>query len=76
MNFSGKFGSDQTIWYPASGYRDHSFGSLYSVGEYGNYWSASPNTNSAYNLHFDAVRVYPSNYDIRANGYSVRCIQE
>ena len=77
MNFSGKFGSDQTIWYPASGSRDHGFGSLYYVGEYGNYWSASPNTNCAYNLHFgSAGRVYPTNYDIRAYGNSVRCIQE
>ena len=78
MNFSGKFGSDQTIWYPASGYRDSIYGSLYNVSDYGNYWSASPDTKEeAYDLLFGSGgRVYPSSYNIRANGQSVRCLQE
>jgi uncharacterized protein (TIGR02145 family) len=82
MNFSGKFGSASTIWYPASGYRDGNDnggdGSLYDVGYRGYYWSASPRgSNRAYGLHFGSNGlVYPS-YDsiIRVNGQSVRCLQ-
>lgn len=77
MNFSGKFGSDQTIWYPASGYRYLNAGSLNFVGFYGIYWSASPNGNDAYCLGFyNDGFVYPSYYDYRAYGHSVRCLQE
>ena len=77
INFSGKFGSDQTIWYPASGYRSNDGGSLYNVGSGGNYWSASPNFNGVYILDFNYNGdVNPSlNYG-RAYGYSVRCFQE
>ena len=77
MNFSGKFGSDQTIWYPASGYRDRSDGSLDYVGSYGSYWSASPSNNNACNLLFNyGGSVYPSNSKFRAYVRSVRCLQE
>ena len=76
MNISGKFGSDQTIWYPASGYRNGLDGSLNFVGYYGFCWSASPNNNGAYNLYFDNLgNVEPSYYDVRARGLSVRCLQ-
>ena len=77
MNFSGKFGSVSTIWYPASGYRNGGDGDLYNVGNYGIYWSASPDGLNAYYLYFyhDGY-VYPSSYDTRAYGYSVRCLQE
>ena len=77
MNFSGKFGSDQTIWYPASGCRNGYDSWLAYVGNYGIYWSASPGSDYAYSLDFfyDGD-VYPvSGYD-RANGYSVRCVKE
>ena len=80
MNFSGKFGSASTIWYPASGYRyggDDSFDdSLGVVGDYGYYWSASPNDYYAYGLYFSNGSVSPSDYDNRARGQSVRCLQE
>ena len=77
MNFSGKFGSDQTIWYPASGYRYGIYGSLYNVGSNGRFWSASPDSNIAYSLYFsDYGSVIPSTNDDRANGQSVRCLQE
>lgn len=74
MNFSGKFGSDQTIWYPASGCRAND-GSLNYVGIEANYWSASPGIyGGAYGLTFH----YDSYYDFgtRAYGWSVRCLQE
>ena len=76
MNFSGKFGSASTIWYPASGYRYGNDGGLYSVGCYGVYWSASPGSNYAYGLGFDLDgSVDPSSYYGRAYGFSVRCLQ-
>ena len=76
MNFSGKFGSDQTIWYPASGCRGGYYGSLGSVG-YGYYWCASPYSSDAYLLYlnYDGI-VHPSNPNLRASGLSVRCLQE
>lgn len=80
MNFSGKFGTDQTIWYPASGSRNHNDGSLSLVGSYGYYWSASPvssDSSKAYSLYFFyGARVYPADSYSRASGYSVRCLQE
>ena len=77
MNFSGKFGNDQVIWYPASGYRGYNDGSFYDVGYYGYYWSASPSSYYAYGLDFyyDGY-VYPSSNYYRAFGQSVRCLQE
>ena len=77
MNFSGKFGSDQTIWYPASGYRYLHDGSLNNIDDYGFYWSASPYYDNAYCLYFYlSGYVNPSLYYNRASGYSVRCLQE
>ena len=77
MNFSRKFGADQTIWYPASGSRNHYYGSLYYVGDDGDYWSASAASYFAYGLDFDLDGyVYPSDGYYRAYGRSVRCILE
>ena len=76
MNFSGKFGSASTIWYPASGYRLYDHGSLLNVGYHGNYWSASPYSFCAYYLSFSYDGyVDPSHYYYRARGHSVRCLQ-
>ena len=77
MNFSGKFGSDQTIWYPASGFRSDLDGSLLNVGDLGFYCSASPSDSSAYSLCFsDHGDFGPSGRGGRADGRSVRCLQE
>jgi hypothetical protein len=78
MNFSGKFGSASTIWYPASGYHDYNDGSLNDVGYSGFYWSASPYGNDAYSLYFNNWGdVCPSyDYGFRAIGHSVRCQKE
>ena len=77
MNFSGKFGADQTIWYPVSGCRDPNFGGLWLVGLGGYYWSASPSNDYAYILCFiDDGGVSPSGDFSRAHGLSVRCLQE
>ncbi len=77
MDFSRKFGADQIIWYPASGYRANYDGSLYGVGYRGIYWSASPDDSGAYGLSFSSeVIVYLLNWLSRADGQSVRCLQE
>ena len=77
MNFSGKFGSASTIWYPASGCRSRTDGSLNPVGYSGYYCSASPNNHEAYHLYFDDDSgVYRSSSFYRADGQSVRCLQE
>ena len=77
MNFSGMFGSYQTIWYPVSGYRFCDDGSLNDVGGGGRYWSASPDDSYAYYLSlYDNGLVYPSSHHYRASGDSVRCLQE
>ena len=76
-NLSNEFGSDQTIWYPSSGHRDYSDGSLSRVNGY--YWSASPNDSKAYVLFLlgsPPGNVMPSSSDFRAHGQSVRCLQE
>ena len=66
-----------TNWFPASGYRNFSAGSMNYVGGYGYYWSASPYSSSnGYYLYFNSSSVNPSNYSDRALGCSVRCVQE
>ena len=77
MNFSGKLGFASTIWYPASGYRNDLDGGQFGVGYYGRYWSASPNSCRAYYLNFYNDGFFdPSYNDLRASGYSVRCLQD
>ena len=77
MNFSGKFGSDSVIWYPALVSRYGLDGSLSFVGYYGNYWSLAPPSYFVYRLYFNSNgNVYPSSNGKRASGQSVRCLQE
>lgn len=77
INFSSKFGSASTIWYPDSGYRYNGDGDLFGVGDGGHCWSASPDGDDAYCLFFSRHGdVFPSNYDGRVRGLSVRCLQE
>ena len=76
MNFSGNFGSAFTIWYPASGARSYSGGSLYNVG-FGKYWSASPCGSCAYYMDISYYGYFgPSRSSYRSSGFSVRCLQE
>ena len=76
MNFSGKFGSASTIWYPYNYriYDDECQGFFLS---YGHYWSASPLDHGAYILYFGGYSgVEPSVGTNRARDLSVRCLQE
>ncbi len=80
MNFSGDFGDDAIIWYPASGYLGLSDGTLSNVGNYGNYWSCSTNPNDsfyAYYLYFTSSdNIYPVYSNFLSSGRSVRCLKE
>ena len=63
-------------WFPASGSRNTD-GSMFNVAWHGNYWSASPNSAGyGYYLNFYSSNVNPSYSSYRANGFSVRCVQE
>ena len=77
-NFSGKFGEDETIWYPASGCRDRSSGKLQNVQSSSFCWSCSiAGDTSAKGLYISSVSgtsVTDSNY--RPTGYTVRCYKE
>ena len=69
--------SSPATWYPAAGFRYGNFGALYYVGDFGIYWSVAPYGNFAFHLYFNCDGgVYPTNYNSRAYGQSVRCLQE
>ena len=84
VNFSGIFGSDNVIWYPAAGIRASSdyedswvTADLLLVGAYGDYWSASFDGRYADFLHY---YIFDNAFDPRqysSCGYanSVRCIK-
>lgn len=64
-----------SIFLPASGYRSSSLGSLYYVGSYGYYWSASAdNGSSGHNLYFYSEYWYWKSYSYRTYGYPVRAV--
>jgi uncharacterized protein (TIGR02145 family) len=80
LNFGGTFSSNETVWYPASGYLNCVSGALDAVGSYGYCWSATPNPSyyyNAYYLYFNGDGyVSPSNENSRSYGLSVRCLKE
>jgi hypothetical protein len=64
-------------WYPAAGCRDRIGGALNDVGDSGIYWSVTPNGFNAYYLYFSYDgSVGPTYSTYRADGQSVRCLQE
>lgn len=71
---------ETTAWYPAVGYRSYDSGSLYDVGVFGYYWSASPSPSGAiyaYYLSFNCYgNAYPAFSNYRGYGSSVRCVRE
>ena len=69
--------SPSTTWYPASGCRYDYDGALREVGSSGRSWSVTPDGYRAYFLIFRYDgNVYPTSFDYRAMGFSVRCLQE
>ena len=73
-----RYSGDTTgVFFPASGSRSRSNGSLGSVGSLGYVWLSSANSqNDAYGLTFFSSSVFPQDYDYRASGFSVRPVQE
>lgn len=62
------------VAFPAAGNRNNNDGDANNRGNNGNYWSSRPNSNNANNLNFNSSNVNMNNNN-RANGYSVRCVQ-
>ena len=77
-NLGWKFGSYDSIWYPAAGALSSLDGSLSSVGKFGYWWSCNTNGVNASRLYLygTSTEVMPVNYNQRGGGHSVRCIQE
>ena len=64
------------VFFPASGYRYDSSGTLYGVGSSGCYWSASPNSGSNGRTLYFSSGYWGWSYDSRANGFPVRAVAE
>ena len=74
--FKSKTGTN-TVFFPASGFRYYSDGSLSGVGSSGLYWSAVPyDTYYGCYLYFYSGSVDPLNYDIRSYGFAVRPVAD
>ena len=76
-NFWTNSSKTATIYFPASGYRLYSDGSLGGVGYDGCYWSAVPDdTGSGCLLYFHSGNVYPLLVSFRPYGYAARPVSE
>lgn len=72
-----KLAAKGCVFLPAAGYRSEN--SVYNDGQYGYYWSSSPNTTdvySAYAFTFVYGELYPAESHIRPLGFSVRLVRE
>ena len=64
------------LFLPAAGYRSYSNGGLYNAGSGGYYWFGSPySASNGYTLDFDSTFLDTSDSDLRAYGFSVRCVK-
>ncbi len=59
---------------PAGGYRQHNNAILALVGTSSCYWSSSTSNPGSYSISFGLIGYNPG-VDVRARGYSVRCIR-
>lgn len=74
---SRRLADADVCWYPAAGYKDDYYGTLYNTGYDGNYWSCSPKGKYAYTMYFYYYDyAFPAYSGQRAFGYSVRCVKE
>ena len=79
MNLTGKISSDETVWYPAVGYRHYQNGNLNDTGANGVYWSATPihGTNQVYCMVTrDDNTVITVQNSMRSFGRGLRCVKE
>jgi hypothetical protein len=74
----GGWSWDDNALYPGTGSRPYGDGTLSVGGMSGNYWSATPNDNDAFEfLHFSSgYSISLAQYSARAYGFSVRCVKE
>ena len=76
-NFYTNGSKTATIFFPASGFRLNSDGSLSNVGYYGCYWSAVPSgTYGGCSLYFGWSNVNPQYYSGRSGGFAARPVSE
>ena len=63
--------------FPLSGYRYYTMGQLDNVGSHSYVWlSSAYSQKEAYRSRFTSSKVYPQDYNYRANGGSVRPVQD
>ena len=76
-NFYTNGSKTATIFFPASGFRNNSDGSLIGVGSGGYYWSAVPsNADNGCNLYFYWSDVSPQSSSNRSYGFAARPVSE
>ncbi|WP_300829422.1 hypothetical protein [uncultured Rikenella sp.] len=60
----------------APGYRTHNTGTLNGIGDHGCYWSVATNSIYGLHLHFYVASIHPTNPNLRACGFQLRCLSE
>jgi uncharacterized protein (TIGR02145 family) len=73
--FTDKDNPENSVFFPAAGFRSGIAGQESSVGLYGNYWSSTPVSAYTRGLYFDDDSAVKG-YDFRAHGQSLRCVAE
>ena len=80
VNFSGVFGSSETIWYPAAGYINNVNGVINDVGNSAYLWSVSNSNYMSYffgfDITYDSFTMPADDAAYRSYGQSVRCVKE
>ena len=68
---------DATVYFPATGYIAFYGGPVQSVGSFGEWWSAAPDSNShGYGLGISQMSVSPLYATARSCGHSVRPVAD
>jgi uncharacterized protein (TIGR02145 family) len=70
------YGSGNTDFYSASGFRDRVSGNAVNVGRIGGAWSSAPQSTNARYLNISSTYVNPLVGLYRAFGFTVRCLKE
>jgi hypothetical protein len=73
QNSAGAFASPLKL--PVAGHRGHNSGSPISVGIHGRYWSSAVSGTFLRALNFYSPEAIIAN-DVRAEGFSVRCLKD